>query len=115
MKQHNPIFGCRRIAMQINETFGLDIDKDVVWRILKKHYKPVSGNNGPSWLTFLGHTKDSLWSIDFFRCESILFKSHWVMVLMDQYTRRVNKDFGPEASVIKCWKGCEPLPTHGLH
>jgi len=89
MKQRNPLFGCRRIAMQINEMFDLDIEKDDVWRILKKHYKPVSCDDGPSWLTFLGHTKDSLWSTDFFRCESILFKSHWVMVLMDQYTRRI--------------------------
>jgi len=42
-----------------------------------------------SWLTFIGHTKDSLWSIDLFRCESILLKSHWVLVVMDQFTRRI--------------------------
>jgi hypothetical protein len=35
-----------------------------------------------TWLTTLGHAKDSLWSIDLFRCESILLKSHWVMVVM---------------------------------
>jgi len=39
--------------------------------------------------TLLGHTKDSLWSIDLFRCESILLKSHWVPVVMDQFTRRI--------------------------
>ncbi|OGT42069.1 MAG: hypothetical protein A3F13_01980 [Gammaproteobacteria bacterium RIFCSPHIGHO2_12_FULL_40_19] len=33
--------------------------------------------------------KDALWSIDFFRCESISLKSHWVMVVMDQFTRRI--------------------------
>ena len=43
----------------------------------------------PSWLTFLGHTKDSLWSIDLLRCESILLKSHWVIVIMDQFSRRI--------------------------
>ena len=37
----------------------------------------------------LGHTKDSLWSVDLFRCESILLKSHWVLVAMDQFTRRI--------------------------
>jgi putative transposase len=89
MKQRNPRFGCRRIAMQINNIFGFSINKDVVWRILAKHYKPVSNDDGPSWLTFLGNMKDSLWSIDLFRCESILLKSHWVMILMDQYTRRI--------------------------
>jgi transposase InsO family protein len=37
----------------------------------------------------LGHTKDSLWSIVLFRCESILLKSHWVLVVFDQFTRRI--------------------------
>lgn len=89
MKQRNPRFGDPRIAQQINLAFGLNINKDVVRRILEKHYKPTSGNDGPSWLTLLGHTKDSLWSIDFFRCESINLKSHWVLLVMDQYTRRI--------------------------
>lgn len=33
--------------------------------------------------------KDSLWSVDLFRCESILLRSHWVMVVMDVFTRRI--------------------------
>jgi hypothetical protein len=41
------------------------------------------------WLTVIGHAKDSLWSVDFFRCESILLKSYWVMVVMDVFTRRI--------------------------
>ena len=87
LKQRNPRFGCPRIAQQINKAFGVDIDKDVVRRVLAAHYRPCDG--GPSWLTFIGHTKDSLWSIDLFRCESILLKSHWVLVIMDQFTRRI--------------------------
>jgi len=83
-------FGCPRIAQEINKAFGVAIDKDVVRRVLEKHYRsgPDSGV-GPSWLTFIGHLKDSLWSIDFFRCESILLNTHWVLVVMDQYTRRI--------------------------
>ena len=53
------------------------------------HYQPDTGGGGPSWLTFLGHTKDSLWSTDLFRCESTLLKSHWVLVVIDQFTRRI--------------------------
>jgi len=68
---------------------AITINKDVVWRILSKNYKPTSDDDGPSWLTFIGHIKDSLWSVDFFRCESISLKSHWVMVVMDQFTRRI--------------------------
>jgi len=61
MKHRNPAFGSVRIAQQISYAFGLDIDKDVVRRVLAKHYRPGDcGTNGPSWLTFIGHAKDSL-------------------------------------------------------
>ena len=70
MKRRNPGWGCPRIAQQISLAFGVDIDKDVVRRVLSVHYRPESDSGGPSWLTFLGHTKDSLWSCDLFRCES---------------------------------------------
>ena len=69
--------------------FGVDINKDLVRRVLAKHYRPAPDNGGPSWLTFIGHTKDSLWSIDLFRCESIILNTHWVLVIMDQFTRRI--------------------------
>ena len=87
--QINTRYGCPRIAQQINLAFGLDLDKDIVRRVLAAHYKPDPANHGPSWLTTLGHAKDSLWSIDLFRAESITLKTHWIMVVMDQYTRRV--------------------------
>jgi putative transposase len=57
----------------------VDINKDVVRRILGKHYRPQSGSGGPSWLTFIGQAKDSLWSIDMFRCESLKLRTHWVL------------------------------------
>ena len=90
MKRRNSRFGCPRIAQEINKAFGVDIDKDVVRRVLEKHYRPgPDSGHGPSWLTFIGHLKDSLWSVDFFRCESILLNTHWVLVVMDQFTRRI--------------------------
>ena len=89
MKRRNPRFGCPRIAQQLSRAFGLEIDKDVVRRVLAKHYRPEAGGTGPSWLTFIGHMKDSLWSIDLFRCESMVLKTHWVLVVMDQYSRRI--------------------------
>jgi len=89
MKQRNPGFGCPRIAQQINLAFGLDLDKDIIRRVLAAHYKPDPSNRGTSWLTTLGHAKDSLWSVDLFRAESITLKTHWIMVVMDQYSRRI--------------------------
>ena len=32
---------------------------------------------------------DSLWSVDLFRCESILLRSHWVLVVIDVFTRHI--------------------------
>ena len=89
MKQRNPRFGYLRIAMQIYQAFGIKIDAGVVRRILKKHNNPKSGGYGPSWLAILGNARDSLWSVDFFMCESIHLKTHWVMLVMDQFSRRI--------------------------
>ncbi len=89
LKKRNPRFGSPRIARIISTTFGVEIDKDVVRRVLAGHYRPNAGGPGPSWLTFLGHTKNSLWSLDLFRCESIKLETHWVLVVLDQYTRRI--------------------------
>ena len=56
-------------------------------RVVVTHYRPRAGD-GPSWLSFIGHARDSLWSVDLFRCESIVRQSYWVLVVMDQCTRR---------------------------
>src|SRR5262245_27707735 len=88
-KRRNPRIGCPRIAQEIARIFGIDIDKDIVRRVLANHYRPGAGTDGPSWLSFIGHMKDSLWSVDLFRCESIFLRSHWVMVVMDVFTRRI--------------------------
>ena len=62
MKRRNPNWGCPRMAQQMALAFNIQIDKDVVRRILARHYRPGQDSDGPSWLTFLGHMKDSLWS-----------------------------------------------------
>ena len=47
-------------------------------RALAKHYRAGhTGSLDPSWLTVFAQTKDSLWSVDLFRCESIL--SAWAI------------------------------------
>lgn len=89
MKQRNPRWGTPRIAHQIRLAFGIRIDKDVVRRVLAHYYRPNPEDGGPSWLTFLGNMNDSLWSVDLFRCESLTLRSHWVLLVMDQYTRRI--------------------------
>ena len=80
MKRRNPTWGCPRIAQQIALAFAIPITKDVVRRILAIRYRPAPDSAGPSWLTVLGHTKDSLWSLDLFRCKSAVLRTHWVLI-----------------------------------
>ena len=65
------------------------MNKDVVRRMLAVRYQPTPDTVGPSWLTVLGDAKDSLWSVDLFRCESAILRAHWVLVVIDQFTRRI--------------------------
>jgi transposase InsO family protein len=89
IKRRNPNWGCPRMPQQLAVAFGVEIDKDVVRRILATHYRPQRDPEGPSWLTFIGHMKDSLWSLDLFRCESATLRTHWVLIVMDQFSRRI--------------------------
>ena len=100
--------------------FGIPINKDVVRRILAVRYQPEPDAAGPSWLTVLGHTKDSLWSLDLFRCESAVLRTHWVLVVMDHCTRRI-VGFGVHRGVVDgvalCRMfnratRCQSLPTY---
>jgi putative transposase len=120
MKRRNPYFGCRKIAEQISSAFGIEVNKDVVRRILARHYPAGPGGGDPSWLAAIGHAKDRLWSVDLFRTESILLKSYWVMVVMDVYIRRII-GFGVAAANLDGIRVCrmfnraisgETLPRH---
>lgn len=66
----------------------------------------------------LSSFEHSLWSVDLFRCESILLKSFWVMVVMDVFSRRI-VGFGVEPAHIDGTSVCrmfnqarcgQPLP-----
>src|SRR5258708_5166306 len=52
MKRRNPYFGCRKIAEQISNAFGIELNKDVVRRILIGYYHRLLSafGGGPSWL-----------------------------------------------------------------
>ena len=78
-------------------------------------------SNGPSWLSLIGHLKDSLWSIDLFRCESATLRTQRVLVVMDQYTHRII-GFGVHAGVVdgialcrmfnQAIRGCRSMPKY---
>jgi putative transposase len=88
IKVLNPMFGCPQIASLVFDRTGICVSDETVRRILAKP-RPGTKGDGPSWLSFIGAQADSLWSIDFFRTESILLKSHWILVVMDQYSRKI--------------------------
>jgi putative transposase len=107
-KRRNPRFGCPNIALHLAKNFGLEINKDVVRRVLAVHYGPERRECGPSWLTVLGHAKDSLWSLDLFRTESTLLQTHWILVVMDQFSRRIS-GFGVQAVALDEVARCHML------
>jgi len=82
-----------RAAIIIKPSTLLSFHNALKIRKYRLLYSPGGGRKpgprGPSWLTTIGHAKDSLWSVDLFRCESIILKTHWLMVVMAQYTRRI--------------------------
>ena len=120
-KVRNPMFGCVRIAQQISQAFSVEIDKGVVRRVLAKHYRPGdAGSSGPSWLPLIAQSKDSFWSLDLFRCESILLRTYWVLVAMDVFTRRiigfgVAREYIDGATVCRMFNQAvpgQPRPNH---
>ena len=104
----------------IFSAFGIALKKHVVRRILVRHYPPEPDGGGPSWLAAIGHAKDRVWSVDLFRAESILLKSHWILVVMDVYIRRI-LGFGVAAAHLDGIRVCrmfnyaiarQTLPRH---
>jgi hypothetical protein len=103
----NPKFGCVRITQQIAHAFGIGACSPSIFR-------PGPGANGPSWLTLIAHAKDSAWSVDLFRVDSILFRSHWVMLVMDVFTRRIiGFHIAPHALMACRCAACSIAPPPG--
>ena len=93
------------ISQRLCNTFAIQIDKDLVRRVLAVHYRPEIGRGGPTWLTLLGQAKDSLWRMDLFQVESIHLRTHWILVVMDQFTRSIvgfGLQVGPVDGVALC-------------
>jgi len=74
----------------------------------------IGDSQDPSWLSLLDHSKDSLWSIDLFRCESLTLKSYWVLVVMDQYSRRII-GFGIHQGDVDGMAVCSYYINHRTH
>src|SRR5207245_2269889 len=53
----------------------------------------------PAWLTSHDHTRHSPWSLDLFRCESAILRPHSILVVMDQFTRRI-VGFGVHSGIV---------------
>ena len=87
-KERNPSYGCPRIALLVGSVLGAAIDEETIRRILNRHYRPLPGK-GPSWLLPIGNSHNKLWSMDLFRLESVFLRSFWVMIVMDQFTRKI--------------------------
>ena len=73
--------------------------------VLAKHFRPKPDTDGPSWLTVIAQAKDSVWSVDLFRVESVVLRSHWVLLVMDIFPRRIT-GFGIGPTCIDGMSAC---------
>jgi hypothetical protein len=86
MKRRNPKFGyVPRIAQQIAHAFGVEMTKMSFGACLQSTTRQATPEPTTLWLTFVGHVKDGLWCVDLFPCESIVLRSHWVLLVMDVF------------------------------
>ncbi len=77
LKRCNTRFCCTRIAQETNKAFGVDIDKEIVRRVLEKYYRTRFWFRSRPFLADLHRpTENSFCSIDLFRCQSILLNTH---------------------------------------
>ena len=85
------------------------------WRSTSTGFSPITTGRDRTPMVppgcFLGHMKDSLWNMDLFRCESATLRSHWVLVVMDQYTRRIIKTYFNNHRTHTSLKGRTPDTT----
>lgn len=89
IKEKNPTYGIPKIALLMSKLLDKPIDEQLVRRVLRKYRSRQPPGCGASWLNSIGTAKDKLWSMDIFRCESILLRTHFVMIVMDHYTREI--------------------------
>jgi putative transposase len=89
IKGKNPRYGCLKISLLVTKLLSEPITEQMVRRILRRYFSADPNGSGPSWLNVIGKAQDVLWSMDLFCCESILMQTHWVMVVMDHFTREI--------------------------
>jgi hypothetical protein len=77
------------MALIISRAFDVDIDKDVVRRVLAKHYRPGPGGDGPSWRTFFCHLTEGLWSLVLHRCKSLSVQRSRLLGVIAELTARL--------------------------
>ena len=81
--------GARGLRASSRRRSGSTSTRTSCTALLAKRSRPAPGGTGPSWLSFVGHTTDSRWSVDLLRSASIVLQSDWALVVMDQFTRRL--------------------------
>jgi len=87
-KEKNPTYGSPKIVALVLNILNISISEETVRNILIKYYRPLPGN-GPSWLAKIGDAENKLWSLDFFRVETAFLHSLRVMVVIDQFSRKI--------------------------
>jgi hypothetical protein len=101
MKQRNPSWGCPVSGSRNRSPWPSVFPStrmwcDAFWRLGTSRHQTRRGRPGSrSWVT--RRTVGGV--LDLFRCESAILHTHWVLVVMDQWTRRI-VGFGVHRGVV---------------
>jgi putative transposase len=100
MEQRNPMWGCPRIAQQITLAFGIPIKLIRMGSSNPGHALPT----GARWSGYILADIPRQYERQPLECGSIAMRirdlrTYWVMVVMDQYSRRII-GFGIQAGVV---------------
>jgi transposase len=83
LKREHPGWGAPKIREKLRRKHN-DVQTPAISTV-----HAVLDRHGLATCAVMEQTKDSLWSLDLFRSESILLRSHWILVALDLFTRRI--------------------------
>ena len=90
MKQDNVLWGCRRIADELQK-LNIDVHYSTVNRILQTYRKNGMLQPNGSWKKFLNAHWKSLFATDFMTIDSLFGKRLYLLIIMQLSTRKIIK------------------------
>jgi len=88
MKTDNPLWGCHRIADELNK-IGIDLHPTTINKIIQTFRKQGKIQPTGSWNKFLKSHWDSLFGMDFMTIDTLFGKRFYLLIILELKSRRI--------------------------